>query len=522
MKKTSKQSPPTPALKKPVQASTIDPLVRNVLTARVYEVATKTPLERADKLSASLGHDVYLKREDLQTVHSFKLRGAYNKICRLTQEERVRGVIAASAGNHAQGVALAAQKLGISALIIMPRTTPAIKTEAVKQYGAEIELYGDNYSEAAEYCKQRVAATGRTYIHPFDDPLVIAGQGTIGREIVEQLPVITHIFVPVGGGGLIAGIAAYVKAIRPEVQVISVEPVDSACMATSVRENSRIELPSVGIFADGVAVKQPGENTFALVQKHVDRCTTVTTDEICAAVKDIYEATRSIVEPSGALAVAGIKAAGLPPSAKAVAICSGANVTFERLQQIAERTMIGSGNEALLLVSMPERPGSLSRFCTALIGDRSITEFSYRLQARNHADVLVGIHVRDADDRRQLMRQIISGGYECLDISDDDVAKEHLRYMVGGASSSVRDEVLYNVTFPERPRALRDFLVSLADKWNISLFHYRSAASDSASVLIGFEAADPHMLEQSLQRTGFSYQPIPNTPALKIVSKGKH
>lgn len=482
------------------------PWVQAVLDAKVYDVAVKSPLERAAKLTTRQGHDVYLKREDLQTVHSFKLRGAYNKMCRLTAEECRRGVIAASAGNHAQGVALAAQKLGLSALIIMPRTTPAIKTEAVTQYGAEIELYGDNYSEAAEYCKDRVAETGRTYIHPFDDPLVIAGQGTIGREIIEQLPDVTHIFVPVGGGGLIAGIAAYVKAVRPDVQVVGVEPIDSACMAAAVRQDERVVLPHVGIFADGVAVKQAGENTFALAKAYVDRFMTVTTDEICAAVKDIYEAGRSIVEPSGALAAAGIKAARLPSGAKAVAVCSGANVSFERLQQIAERTMIGSGNEALMIVSMPERPGSLSRFCTSLIGDRSITEFSYRLQDRGHADVLVGIHVQDASDRRRLVEQITAGGYGCVDISDDDIAKEHLRYMAVGPSGNAQNEALYNITFPERPRALRDFLVTLADRWNISLFHYRSAASDSANVLIGFEAKDRRALERSMQQTGFSYR----------------
>lgn len=453
----------------------------------------------------------------MQPVHSFKLRGAYNKMSRLTATEKQCGVITASAGNHAQGVALAAQKLGVSALIVMPRTTPNIKVEAVKHYGAEVVLSGDNYSEAAKECTRLTKQTRRTFIHPFDDPLVIAGQGTIGQEIIEQLPDVTHIFVPVGGGGLIAGIAHYVKAVRPDVTIVGVEPVDSAAMTKSLAKGRRVTLNHVGIFADGVAVKQVGLHTFATAQRLVDDCITVTTDQICAAIKDTFEATRSIVEPSGALGLAGLLTYALPKNAHAVAICSGANVSFERLQQIAERTLLGSGREALVSVELPERPGAFLDFCDQIVGKRSITEFSYRYRSRESAHVLAGISVRDADDKMNLLKHMTKTGFTHTDLSDDDIAKEHVRHMIGGSGPGDAEQ-LYHVEFPERPGALGEFLRIIGTEWNVSLFHYRSTASDVGKVLIGFEAENRLQLEQKLSETGFVYEWVNKNLALSIFS----
>jgi threonine dehydratase len=485
----------------------IDDIVRSILTSRVYDVAIESPLDHADKLSRQMNCSVYLKREDMQSVHSFKLRGAYNKIVNLTSAERKKGVIAASAGNHGQGVALAAQRLGIDALIIMPRTTPAIKIDAVRGYGAAVELAGDNYSEAAEYCKKRIQETDRTYIHPFDDPLVIAGQGTIGREIVEQLPAATHVFVPVGGGGLIAGIASYIKALRPDIQVIGVEPEDSNAMQESVIKKERIELSHVGIFADGVAVKQVGLNTFPVALHKVDDFITVNTDQICSAIKNIFEDTRSIVEPAGALAVAGIVNYDLPKNAHTVAICSGANMTFERLQQVTERTLLGSGREALLSVSLTEQPGALSRFCNEIVRSRNITEFSYRKHDKQRAQILIGITVDSTKDRGQLIDLMREKDYNHEDLSHDDTTKEHVRHMVGGQAPTLR-ESMYEITFPERPGALIDFLRTVGDAWNISMFHYRSAASDTGRVLIGFETEDASSLETRLDQSHFGWKRV--------------
>ena len=481
----------------------IDTTVKDILTSSVYDVAIKTPLERAAKLSQLTKASVYLKREDLQPVHSFKLRGAYNKMAQLTKRERANGVIAASAGNHAQGVALAAKKLGLSALIIMPRTTPSIKIDAVRGYGAEVELEGDSYSEAADYCKKRVAETGRTYIHPFDDPLVIAGQGTIGQEILEQHSNVTHIFVPIGGGGLIAGIASYVKAVRPDVKIIGVEPEDSNVMQASIHRNERVVLPHVGIFADGVAVKQAGSETFRIARDKVDDFMTVTTDEICAAIKHIFEDTRSIVEPAGALAAAGTVKYALPETAHAVAICSGANMTFERLQQVAERTLTGSGKEAKFAVTLPEKPGALRDFCTTIVRNHNISEFNYRRSDRHSAHILVGITIGNTADKDAIMEKMKRYGYDHTDLSADDATKEHVRHMIGGTSHAEHEHI-YEIAFPERPNALSDFLAAVGSKWNISLFHYRSAASDSGSVLIGFEAPDRQTLEERLAMTGFT------------------
>lgn len=491
-------------------------VVKQVLTSHVYDIAIESPIEKANKLSQLMSCSVYLKREDMQPVHSFKLRGAYNKMSYLSVEQRKSGVIAASAGNHAQGVALSAKKLGVSALIVMPRTTPAIKIDAVRSYGAEVELVGDNYSEAYEFCKTRIKQTGRIFVHPFDDLLVIAGQGTIGREITEQLPGTTHIFVPVGGGGMLAGIAAYVKALRPDIKIIAVEPQDSNAMQASIKANKRITLDHVGIFADGVAVKQVGTNTFKIARDTVDDFITVNTDQICAATKAIFEDTRSIVEPAGALSVAGIMQYKLPKNAKVVAICSGANVTFERLQQIAERTLIGSNKEALFACTIPEKPGALQTFCQNIIQNRNITEFSYRLNSYDEAHILIGIGISDKNDHTRLCASLNKLHYKYKDLSGDDIAKEHIRYMIGGcAKQDGSNEEFYQIDFPERPGALVDFLSALDNHWNISLFHYRSTASDTGRVLIGFEANNQKELEKSLSKTNFSFARANNSPSIK-------
>lgn len=495
---------------------------KQTLLARVYDVAVESPLDKASKLSSQLGMEVYLKREDLQPVHSFKLRGAYNKISQLTDEERKRGVIAASAGNHAQGVALAAKKLGISALIVMPLTTPSIKVDAVKSYGAEVELAGDSYSDAAEHCKKRVIETGRTYIHPFDDPLVIAGQGTVGREIVEQLPSVTHIFVPVGGGGLIAGIAQYVKALKPEVKIIGVEPEDSNIMQASLKAGKRVTLPHVGIFADGVAVKQMGEHTFDIVKELVDDAITVDTDQLCAAIKSTFEETRSIVEPAGALGVAGIAQYTRThdtKGAEVVAICSGANMTFERLQFVAERTLLGSGKEALFAVQMSETPGALHDFCQKAVKGHGITQFGYRLKERGKAHIFVGISINSEADKEGFMQKMSHHGYAFTDLSREDIAKEHVRHMIGGPASKAFEEHFYLINFPERPGALGDFLEAVSGTWNISLFHYRGQGGDEGSVLIGFEARNKKELEIALGKAGYDWAEVDDAESLKIFAE---
>ena len=494
---------------------------KQTLLARVYDVAIRSPLDRAAKMSSQLGFEVFLKREDLQPVHSFKLRGAYNKIAQLTDKERARGIIAASAGNHAQGVALSAKKLGISALIVMPRTTPSIKIDAVTSYGAEVELAGDSYSDAAEHCKKRIKETGRTYIHPFDDPLVIAGQGTIGREIVEQLPSVTHIFVPVGGGGLIAGIAQYVKELRSDITIIAVEPEDSNVMQASSKAGKRVVLPHVGIFADGVAVKQLGEHTFEIARQLVDDCVTVDTDQICAAIKAVFEETRGIVEPAGALGAAGIIKYAKNhdmKGAKAVAICSGANMTFERLQFIAERTLLGSGKEALFAVALPEKPGALQRFCKRVVAGHSITQFGYRLKDRGQAYIFVGIGISNHLDKEGFMSKMNRYGYAFTDLSSEDIAKEHVRHMIGGPAPSAANEHIYLINFPERPGALADFLQA-SGLWNISLFHYRGQGGDQGSVLIGFEAANKHDLEQALRTAGYEWANVDASESLRLYAR---
>ena len=473
-----------------------------------YKLVKKTRLEKADKLSSSVGADIYLKREDLQDVHSFKIRGAYCKMLQLTADEKKAGVIAASAGNHAQGVALSAKKLGISATIVMPKTTPDIKVEAVKGFGASVVLYGDNYSEAQEKCNELIRTSGMTFVHPFDDDLVIEGQGTIANEILSELDRVTHIFVPVGGGGMLAGIAQVVKELKPRVKVIAVEPVDSNAMQASIKANKRVELNHVGIFADGVAVKKVGEKTFAIARELVDDFITVTIDEICAGIKSIFEDTRSVVEPAGALGVAGVKKYKLPEDAVAVAICSGANMSFERLQFIAERTLVGSKKEALYSVELPEKAGALRKFCREVINNHSITEFNYRLKARNKAHFFVGVNVSDESDKENLEQRMLTHGFRFVDLTEDDSAKEHVRHMIGGFSPEANDEVFYNINFPERPRALQDFLNAIGSSYNISLFHYRGLGGDTGRVMIGFEFDNPKNLENIFKSINYEAEKV--------------
>ncbi len=452
-----------------------------------------------------------MKREDQQPVFSFKLRGAYNKIANLTAGEKEKGVIAASAGNHAQGVAFSAAKLNIRALIVMPVTTPAIKVEAVKRFGAEVVLHGDNYSDAAEYARVLIQETGMIFVHPFDDDMVIAGQGTVADEILRQNPGrLDAIFVPVGGGGLIAGMAAYIKILRPEIRVIGVEPVDSDSMARSLAAGRRVTLSSVGIFADGAAVRKVGEKTFALCREYVDEIIGVTTDEICSGIKAIYHATRSIVEPAGALAMTGLLQyinSHTCSGNTLVAVNSGANMNFERLRYVAERTMTGEQQEALFAVTIPEEPGSLKRFCHDLVGERNITEFNYRLADRTRAYIFVGISVSSREEIREFSKELSRTGYENIDITDNELAKSHIRYMVGGKSVQVKNERLFRFWFPETPGALVRFLDATGGENNISLFHYRMQGGDFGRVLIGLESADKddRNLDHRLAELGYTY-----------------
>jgi len=476
--------------------------VERVLRARVYDVARETPLDEAPRLSRRLGNRVLIKREDLQPVFSFKLRGAYNKIASLSEQDRARGVIASSAGNHAQGVALAAQRLGVAALIVMPETTPAIKVDAVRTLGAEIVLHGTSYDDARARADVLAAERGMVYVHPFDDVDVIAGQGTIADEILRQHgPDIDAIFVAVGGGGLIAGIAAFVKSLWPGIRIVGVEPEEAASMHAALAAGERVTLESVGIFADGVAVKQVGEEPFRIARECVDEVILVSTDEICAAIKDIFEDTRSIAEPAGALGVAGLKryvAREGVTGRTLVAIDCGANVNFDRLRHIAERAEIGEQREALLAVTIPEHPGALREFCD-VIGQRAITEFNYRYADQREAHIFVGMELREgAKDRDDLVGRLRARGYPVLDMSDDEMAKIHVRYMVGGRARGAPDEVLYRFDFPERPGALLRFLTHMGEHWNISLFHYRNHGADYGRVLMGLQVPPEEQWEYVL------------------------
>jgi threonine dehydratase len=486
--------------------------IKRILDARVYDVARETPVDEALLMSRRLGNRVWLKREDLQPVFSFKLRGAYNKMNRLSAAERERGVIAASAGNHAQGVAMAAQKMHLKATIVMPRTTPQIKVDAVRNRGARVVLHGDSFDEAAEQARRLVEEKGLIYVHPFDDPDVIAGQGTIGMEIVRQhQQPLDAIFVPVGGGGLLAGVAAYVKYVWPETRIVGVEPDDAACLKLALERGRRATLPEVGLFADGCAVAQIGKETFRVIRRTVDEVLTVSTDEMCAAIKDIFEDTRSIAEPAGALALAGLKKyverTGVSGQ-ELLAIVSGANTNFDRLRYISERTEIGEHREAVISVTIPEQPGSFRAFCSAL-GRRNITEFNYRYADQASAQVFVGLSVvPGGDDLAELLADLDALGYATEDMTDNEVAKLHIRYMVGGhAPAAVDNERVYRVEFPERPGALLKFLSGLGQRWNISMFHYRNHGAAYGRILVGVQVdrGERREFEQILDRLNYPY-----------------
>jgi threonine dehydratase len=500
---------------------TIDRLLRDILTSRVYDVARETPLDPAPRLSRRYDNTVLLKREDLQPVFSFKLRGAYNKIANLTPEEQRRGVITASAGNHSQGVAFSAQKLRLRAVIVMPQTTPQIKVDAVREMGADVVLTGDTYADAKLHCDALVAETGLTFIPAFDDPLVIAGQGTIGDEILHHARgPIEAVFVPVGGGGLIAGVAGYIKALKPEVRIIGVEAFEADAMYQSLAAGRRVQLDHVGIFADGVAVREVGERTFPIVRDTVDEIVRVGNDEICAAIKDIFDDTRSVMEPAGALAVAGMKRwveRGQVRDRQIVAILSGANMNFDRLRFVAERAELGEAREALLAVTIPERPGAFKEFCTT-IGRRVVTEFNYRLSARDRAHIFVGVATESRQDARALAERLNASGYEAVDLTDNEMAKLHVRHMVGGRAPGVGCERLCRFEFPERPGALMQFLDKLGGRWNISLFHYRNHGADFGRVLAAFEVPDQDVakFQTFLETLGYSYAPEQDNAAYQF------
>lgn len=490
-----------------------------VRRAKVYDVADRTPLDLAVNLSARLDNRVLMKREDLQPVFSFKLRGAYNKIANLGDDELQAGVICSSAGNHAQGVALAARRRGVRAVIVMPVTTPTIKTEAVAALGGEVVLHGDAYDDAYARARELADAEGLVFIHPFDDPQVIAGQGTIGKEILEQCDEkIDVLFVPVGGGGLIAGIAAWVKQTRPDIRIVGVEPDDSAAMQASLRAGEPVTLEHVGIFADGVAVRRVGDETFRVCREYVDEFMTVDTDQICAAIRDIFEDTRSIVEPAGGLAVAAAKKYvaehGLTGQTL-VTISCGANVNFDRLRHIAERAAVGEQTEMLLAAEIPEEPGSFRRFCEA-VGRRGITEFNYRYADDRKAHIFAGIQLSEGmQERKALLDKLREQGFPVEDLSDNEMAKLHVRHMVGGRSPGIRNERLFRFEFPERPGALLDFLNAIGTDWNISLFHYRNHGSDYGRILAGIDVPQDETdeLEAHLAELGYTHWEESDNPA---------
>ena len=498
--------------------------LEKVLNAQVYDVAIESPLELAGNLSSRVGNRILLKREDMQPVFSFKLRGAYNKIAGLSPEKLKRGVICASAGNHAQGVALSAAKIGARAVIVMPTTTPGIKVEAVKRRGGEVVLHGESYDEAYHHAMELEKSEKLTFVHPFDDPEVIAGQGTIGMEILRQHTKPIHaVFCAIGGGGLIAGVGAYIKRLRPDVKIIGVETFDADAMARSLAKGHRVRLDQVGLFADGTAVKFVGEETFRVCKEVVDEVVLVDTDAICAAIKDVFEDTRSILEPAGALGVAGAKVWAAREKAKnrnLVAIASGANMNFDRLRFVAERAELGEKREAVLAVTIPEKPGSFKAFC-ALIGGRIITEFNYRFSDPAEAHVFVGIQVHNRAEVEKLAAALDKHQLPVLDLSDNEMAKLHIRHLVGGRAPQVEDEVLYRFEFPERPGALMKFLNSMSQGWNISLFHYRNHGADYGRVLVGMQvpAKEKAAFQKFLDGLGYRYWNESRNPAYRLFLK---
>ena len=501
----------------------LESYVKRILGSRVYDLAQETPLQQAPLLSGRVGHEVFLKREDLQPVYSFKLRGSYNKMASLSEKELARGVITASAGNHAQGVALAAKHLSVKATVVMGRNTPSIKVNAVKSHSARVVLFGDSYDEASIHAHELAASQGLSYIHPYDDKEVIAGQGTVGMEIVNQHPGRPDIvFVPVGGGGLIAGIAAYIKYLYPQTKIVGVEPVGSDCLAAAMAKGRRVKLPaeSLDLFADGVSVAQIGKETFKIAKAYVDDVVVVSVDEICAAIKDVFEETRVVAEPAGALSIAGMKRYldGAQEKQSVVAVVSGANVNFDRLRHISERAELGEQREAILAVSIDESKGSFLKFCRAL-GKRGITKFNYRYAGANEpAHVYVGLQVATPDDRSDVLEELSQKKYAVLDMTFNEAAKLHVRHMVGGRQESEGDELLFRFEFPERPGALLQFLSGLGSDWNITLFHYRNHGAAFGRVLVGFSAArrDRRRLQQYLRRIGYRYWEETDNPAYEI------
>ncbi len=499
--------------------------LQKILLSSVYDIAKVTPLSSMNKLSARLGCQVFLKREDMQPVHSFKLRGAYNRIAQLTKEECQRGVVCASAGNHAQGVAMSAASRGVDAVIVMPETTPDIKVDAVRRLGGNVVLHGQAFDQANGFAMAMAKDEGRVYIAPFDDEAVIAGQGTIAQEMLQQQRDLEVVFVPVGGGGLIAGIAAYYKAVMPQVKIVGVEPEDAACLKAAMEAGEPVTLAQVGLFADGVAVKRIGTEPFRVAKLYVDEVVTVTSDEICAAVKDIFEDTRAIAEPAGALSLAGLKKyvsananGDCGNGEKVAAILSGANVNFHSLRYVSERCELGEQKEAVLAVKVPERPGSFLKFCE-LLDKRVMTEFNYRFSSRDLAVVFAGIRLsRGQGELEQIIATLEANGFEVQDLSGDETAKLHVRYMVGGHPPEPLEERLFSFEFPEHPGALLKFLTTLQSKWNISLFHYRNHGAAFGRVLAGFEvpASDALPFQQFLTELGFVYQEETQSPAYQL------
>jgi threonine dehydratase len=495
--------------------------LKKILTARVYDVAQETPLDYASNLSRRLNNRLLLKREDMQSVFSFKLRGAYNKMAQLPSDVLAQGVIAASAGNHAQGVALAAKRLGAKAIIVMPVITPQVKVDAVRARGGEVVLHGNTFDDAYIHARQLEAEKGLTFIHPFDDPDVIAGQGTIGMEILRQCQQPIHaIFVAIGGGGLISGIAAYVKRLHPEIKIIGVEPVDADAMYQSLKVGKRVRLPQVGLFADGVAVREVGEETFRLCQQYVDDVLLVDTDAICAAIKDVFEDTRSILEPAGALAIAAAKAYVEREHIRdqtLIAVACGANMNFDRLRFVSERAEIGEQREAIFAVTIPERPGSLRQFCQC-IGKHNLTEFNYRIAHDREATIFVGIQIQNRADADRIASVFEDNGFPTINLTDNELAKLHVRHMVGGRSPLAENELLYRFEFPERPGALIKFLDCMSPNWNISLFHYRNHGADYGRVLVGMQVPPTEMTEWQafLDTLGYQYWDENQNPAYRL------
>ena len=499
--------------------------IKKILNARVYDVVKETPLTRAKFLSARFENDIRFKREDMQPVFSFKIRGAYNKMALLSERDRAKGVITASAGNHAQGLALAAEKLGVAAVIVMPKTTPKIKVDAVKAFGARVILHGDTYDEANLHSKQLIKEQGLVYIHPFDDQDVIAGQGTVAMELLRQHGgPIDKVFVPVGGGGLCAGMTAYIKYLRPEIQIIAVEAEDSACLKAAIEKGCPVTLDEVGIFADGVAVATIGKEPFRILNGLIDDVITVNTDEICAAIKDIFDDARCIVEPAGALSTAGLKKYIQSKALKnetLIAVLSGANINFDRLRHVSERTELGENREIILAVQVAERPGSFKQFIRA-IGDRSITEFNYRINDPNKAQIFVGVSTSEDEERQAVIDVLKNKNYQVVDLSDNEMAKLHIRHMVGGCAVNIPNELVYRFIFPERPGALMKFLLLLGGHWNITMFHYRNHGAAYGRALVGLDvpSGDKKSLDAFLKKLGYQYWEETSNEAYQIFLKG--